>query len=145
MMVDRIDISDSVIMGDVVDQSNTNITNVTNNVLECPQCHARGSIILYKCDLNITNRCLINICDGCRKSHETCESCLTEQKNKELEHNTFQSNMILTLIYIFAPLFLGPTLFLINWKMAVSIFITWVPFGFYYVVSGWVRYYRNST
>ena len=68
-----------------------------------------------------------------------------KQQNKQLKHKTFESNMMFTLIYIFIPAFLGPTLFLINWKMAVSIFITWVPFGFYYVVSRWVRYYRNST
>ena len=63
-----LNLSDSVVMGDV----QQNITNtVENGRCTCPNCGTSGYITLYLC-----NPCRTQICDACRGHGYTCQNCV---------------------------------------------------------------------
>ena len=75
-------ISDSVVMGNVVVGDHTEITYVTNTVdsgrVQCPSCGATGQITLYRC-----KTCRKKMCDSCRNG-TSCKTCHLKSENRKL-------------------------------------------------------------
>lgn len=80
-----VSVQDGVIAGDVT--IGDNITNITNQEIECPQCNTAGAIIIHQCQGNISSTCLEKVCESCLDDNSFCGPCIQEE-----EHNIIQES-----------------------------------------------------